>query len=188
MTTNNQQLTTRSKSALTAGLDLGSRRVKIAFRVDESNDLKLYKYDTLTFYREFAVRNREGFSIDFAKLGIGPVESVVVTGYGRNNLHLQGAQVVTEITAHAAGAAVQSGLDDFTCLDLGGQDSKIIRVEGGRVTDFQTNDKCAAGSGRYLESMAAILGVDLSELGKYWENPVRLSSTCAIFGESEMIG
>ncbi|MDD3806343.1 MAG: acyl-CoA dehydratase activase [bacterium] len=170
------------------GLDLGSRRVKLAFRTAETGELKLYKYDTLTFYREFAVRSREGFCINFEKLGLGPVGKIVVTGYGRNNLELQGAQVVTEITAHAVGASVQSGLDNFICLDLGGQDSKIIRVEKGAVTDFQTNDKCAAGSGRYLESMAAILGVELSELGKYWENPVRLSSTCAIFGESEMIG
>jgi len=80
------------------------------------------------------------------------------------------------------------GIQDFTVLDLGGQDSKVIKVRKGRMVGFETNDKCAASTGRYLENMAVVLGIDLDELSRYSENPVELDATCAIFGESELIG
>lgn len=113
---------------------------------------------------------------------------ITVTGYGRNTLNLRGAKVVSEIRAHVAGALFQTGLKDFTLLDLGGQDSKVALVRNGRLADFVMNDKCAASSGRYLENMSAILEVSLEELSSHWEEPVRLDATCGIFGESELIG
>jgi predicted CoA-substrate-specific enzyme activase len=64
----------------------------------------------------------------------------------------------------------------------------VIKVRNGRMVDFQTNDKCAASTGRYLENMAAVLGISLAELSCYADDPVELNSTCAIFGESELIG
>ena len=73
-------------------------------------------------------------------------------------------------------------------LDIGGQDIKAIRLRSGRVDDFATNDRCAASSGRYLENMAAVLGMTLEELTGHYEDPVELSSTCAIFGETELVG
>ena len=90
--------------------------------------------------------------------------------------------------AHTIGALWQTGLTDFTLLDLGGQDSKVIRVRGGRMDDFQLNDKCAASTGRYLENMATVLGISLDEMSQHYLNPIELSATCAIFGESELIG
>jgi len=112
----------------------------------------------------------------------------VATGYGRNTLHLKGVRVVSEIRAHVAGALFQTGLRDFTLLDMGGQDTKVALVRNGALQDFVMNDKCAASSGRYLENMAAILEVTLDELSSHWKDPVRLDATCGIFGESELIG
>ena len=113
---------------------------------------------------------------------------VVSTGYGRNNVAVAGGRAIPEIMAHAAGAVSQTGLSHFTLVDLGGQDTKVISVRDGMVDDFVMNDKCAAGSGRYLENIAATLGASLDTLGQCWENPVKLSNTCAIFGESEVVG
>jgi predicted CoA-substrate-specific enzyme activase len=113
---------------------------------------------------------------------------MAVTGYGRNSLNIVGAEILSELKAHMLGAVWQTRLEDFTLLDLGGQDSKVIRVRGGRMEDFLLNDKCAASTGRYLENMATVLGISLDELSRHFANPVELSATCAIFGESELIG
>ncbi|MBP2638644.1 MAG: hgdC 2, partial [Firmicutes bacterium] len=106
----------------------------------------------------------------------------------RNTIRIADAVVIAELKAHVLGATWQTGLKNFTLLDLGGQDSKVIKVKNGKMIDFQTNDKCAASTGRYLENMAAILGLTLEELGRYSDNPVELNATCAIFGETELIG
>jgi predicted CoA-substrate-specific enzyme activase len=90
--------------------------------------------------------------------------------------------------AHLYGAIYQTGMENFTLLDLGGQDSKVVKVKNKKMIDFVTNDKCAASSGRYLENMAKVLGISLQELSRYWKNPVELNSTCAVFGETELIG
>ena len=93
-----------------------------------------------------------------------------------------------EVHAHAAGAAAQIGPAEFVLADLGGQDTKAIRVRGGAVLDFVMNDRCAAGSGRYVENMARLLEVDLAEVLTHHEDPVILSNVCATFGESEVVG
>lgn len=169
------------------GIDLGSRSVKIAL-VGEGGLQEGRILETVPFYREFGVTGPEGLVVDFAALGLGAPEAVVATGYGRNTLRIAGAQTIAELKAHMLGAIWQTQLQDFTLLDLGGQDSKVIKVRQGRMADFATNDKCAASTGRYLENMAAVLGVSVAQLGGYAEEPVELSSTCAIFGESELIG
>ena len=175
------------------GIDLGSRQVKIAVMEKVSGGdgwkIKLLKsLDTIRFYREFGRKEGEALTVDFAALGLGEVDALVSTGYGRNTLELAGGKVISELNAHVRGAVYQTGLRDFTLVDLGGQDSKILKVNGGKMTDFATNDKCAASSGRYLENMAAVLDLSLENLGKYSEAPIELSSTCAVFGESELIG
>ena len=126
--------------------------------------------------------------MDFEGLGLPVVDHLVSTGYGRNTLELAGGEAIPELKAHVLGAIYQTGFKDFTLVDLGGQDSKIIQVRKGKMIDFLTNDKCAASSGRYLENMASILDVPLEELGQYADAPVELNSTCAVFGESELIG
>lgn len=172
-----------------AGIDLGSRSVKVAL-LNDKGSLTLNKFDTVSFYRKHG-RLKEGqLVVDLSAIGLGDVnlKAVVSTGYGRQTINLKGAKNIPEIKAHAAGAVYLTGLEDFTLLDLGGQDSKVAKVVKGRMIDFETNDRCAASTGRYLENMAAVLDISMDELSRYYENPVDLNSTCAIFGETELIG
>lgn len=176
------------------GIDLGSREIKIA--LSENNKLTgFHAFDTIEFYKKYGRKENDGLIVDFQglglpelNLGIASGDKMVTTGYGRNTVKVWGGEDIPEIIAHALGAIWQTGLKDFTLLDIGGQDSKIVLVRGGKVADFQTNDKCAAGSGRYLENMATVLGLNLEEISGYQDRPVDLSATCAIFGESELIG
>ena len=114
---------------------------------------------------------------------------VVATGYGRVAVPYAN-KVVTEITCHARGA---HHLDPAvrTVIDIGGQDSKVIRLsESGAVETFAMNDKCAAGTGRFLEMMARTLQMklpEMSELGLDWHNDVTISSMCTVFAESEVV-
>ena len=113
---------------------------------------------------------------------------VIATGYGRVAVPYA-HKVVTEISCHARGA---SWLFPATgvVLDIGGQDSKVIAVEDGAVQDFVMNDKCAAGTGRFLQVVSGILGMELPELGLAAAagKPVSISSMCAVFAETEIIG
>lgn len=113
---------------------------------------------------------------------------VVGTGYGRISLPFAD-KTITEITCHALGAAhLFPGTG--VVLDIGGQDSKVIGVDDdGTVQDFVMNDKCAAGTGRFLQVVSGILGVDLPELGQAAARgrPVPISSMCAVFAETEII-
>ncbi len=171
------------------GIDLGSRRVKIVL-MEGNKVVRSRSFDTLRFYKRYGVIKEGKLRVRFDRLDlpIDPRSRICVTGYGRNNINLSGGNIVTEIQAHAQGALFQTGLKDFTLLDLGGQDTKVAHVEKGRVRDFLMNDKCAAGSGRYLENMARVLAASLRDLGEHYKDPIDLDTTCAIFGESEMIG
>lgn len=169
------------------GIDLGSRNVKVAL-MEQKDSFSFHKFDTISFYREHGKSVAGELQVDFEALGLGVPEKIVATGYGRQTINLKGAGIVPEIKAHVLGAIQQTGLQDFTLLDLGGQDSKVVLVSRGKMMDFQTNDKCAASTGRYLENMTAVLDIKMEELANYDENPVDLSSTCAIFGETELIG
>ncbi|MGI6361077.1 MAG: acyl-CoA dehydratase activase [Bacillota bacterium] len=169
------------------GLDLGSANVKLVWQKSDQS-LEYKNYDTFDFYRRFALPQEGSFKLDLASLGQPENTTIVACGYGRQAAAMSGAVPISEIQAHVHGAVWQSGLSDFLLLDLGGQDSKIISVKGGKTVGFSTNDRCAAGSGRYLSNMAAVLGIDLAELSTYRHNPVSLSATCAVFGESELVG
>ena len=174
------------------GIDLGSRKAKFAL-LEGTEIIRLADFDTVPFYKRYGRLEGDELILDLAGSGVFTPEEldaavVTVTGYGRNTLSLRGASVVSEIRAHVAGALLQTGRRDFTLLDMGGQDTKVAQIRGGRLDDFVMNDKCAASSGRYLENMAAVLEVSLDELSSHWEDPVRLDATCGIFGESELIG
>lgn len=169
------------------GLDLGSRSTKIAV-MSEDRSLDLQKYDTMKFYREYGRIESGRFIIDINSLALPAGAAVTATGYGRQAVPVKGAGIIPEIKAHVLGAVFLTGLTEFTLLDLGGQDSKVALVRDGRIVDFLTNDKCAASTGRYLENMAAALGISLEELSRHCRNPAELTSTCAVFGESELIG
>ncbi len=119
-------------------------------------------------------------------------ERIITTGYGRRSAGL-GDGVVTEITAAGRGAWASGAPwgPVRTVIDLGGQDSKVILLEEtGAVADFAMNDKCAAGTGRFLEVMAGVLGVALAQMGELSlqsTDPVAINSTCTVFAESEVI-
>ncbi|MCD5406855.1 MAG: acyl-CoA dehydratase activase [Desulfotomaculum sp.] len=174
-----------------AGIDLGSRNVKIAF-LSKTGQLDLHKFDTVAFYRKYGRLENGQLVVNFADLGWGDLtRSVVSTGYGQQTINVQGVKntkSVSEIKAHVTGAVHLTGLNDFTLLDLGGQDSKVAKIRAARMVDFETNDRCAASTGRYLENMIAVLDITMAELSSHYDQPVELSSTCAIFGETELIG
>lgn len=112
---------------------------------------------------------------------------VIATGYGRISVPYAD-KTVTEITCHGKGTHYLLG-KDATVIDIGGQDTKIITLEGGRVTDFIMNDKCAAGTGRFLELMANTLAVDINELASMalLGEDINITSMCTVFAESEVI-
>jgi predicted CoA-substrate-specific enzyme activase len=116
------------------------------------------------------------------------ISYVVGTGYGRISLPFID-KAITEITCHARGAQhLVNGTD--MVIDIGGQDSKVILIdEEGNVVNFVMNDKCAAGTGRFLQVMAAVLGADVSELADLAKDaePVQISSMCTVFAESEVV-
>ncbi|MGI6221220.1 MAG: acyl-CoA dehydratase activase [Coriobacteriales bacterium] len=129
-------------------------------------------------------------ALDSAGLAADELDGVVSTGYGRAAITREDGSSVTEITCHARGAhhlnpAIR------TIIDIGGQDSKVIRIDDeGHVIDFAMNDKCAAGTGRFLEMMAHTLQLDIDEMarrGISYGKDIVISSTCSVFAESEVI-
>src|SRR3989304_2988103 len=117
------------------------------------------------------------------------IEFIVGTGYGRYKVTFGNTQV-TEISCHGRGA-VHMFPRTRTVLDMGGQDTKAIRVQAsGEIHDFCMNDKCAAGTGRFLGAAAAALEIPLEQLAPTAlesEKPVRISTTCTVFAESEVL-
>jgi len=163
-----------------AGIDIGSRAIKLVV-VDDAGDIKAHlQADT-------------GFDpMAEAKKLLDDVryERIMATGYGRNLFEIAfDAPTVTEIKAHATGARAFFP-DARAVLDIGGQDSKAIALfENGRVKKFEMNDRCAAGTGKFLEIMARNLGYDMEDFGKealLAEKEVNISSMCTVFAESEV--
>lgn len=114
---------------------------------------------------------------------------ILATGYGRNSLLDLADKQMSELSCHARGAYFLFP-DVHTVIDIGGQDVKILHIENGAMVNFQMNDKCAAGTGRFLDVMARVLEVkvsDLAMLGAMSTKEVAISSTCTVFAESEVI-
>jgi len=134
---------------------------------------------------------RKSFEEAVAAKGIltSDMRYVVATGYGRISLPFAN-KAVTEITCHARGA-LHLFPRTRTVVDIGGQDSKVIRVkDSGKVADFTMNDKCAAGTGRFLEVMAGALEIELNDMGPLSlrsREKIAISSMCTVFAESEVI-
>ncbi|HPI14491.1 MAG TPA: acyl-CoA dehydratase activase [Spirochaetota bacterium] len=172
---------------LTVGMDIGSITTKAAVVKDGGI---LGTRVIFTGYNAEAAGNRAlDELLQELALRREDVERIVATGYGRNSVRFADS-AVTEITCHAAGAHYLNP-HIRSIIDIGGQDSKTIAVdENGRVKDFAMNDKCAAGTGRFLEVMARALEVDLDEFGDLSlrsQNPSKISSLCTVFAESEVI-
>ena len=114
---------------------------------------------------------------------------ILATGYGRNSLEEFADQQMSELSCHAKGASFLFP-EVRTVIDIGGQDVKVLQIENGVMTNFVMNDKCAAGTGRFLDVMARVLEVkveDLGTLGAQSTKNVGISSTCTVFAESEVI-
>lgn len=169
------------------GIDIGSTAAKAAV-LDQSLEI-VYTLAMPTGYS--GVNAAERLRVELVHAGYnpqGPDVRCVATGYGRISVPYAD-KVVTEITCHGAGATHLFGSDGVV-VDIGGQDTKVIRLRGGKVAKFVMNDKCAAGTGRFLEVMADRLGlgqIELSDLARRGE-PVKISSMCTVFAESEVIG
>ena len=171
-----------------AGVDVGSTQTK-AVILDESGRIVAR---ALTDTGAYLVRAADrAFEQACAAAGIrrDQVGYVIGTGYGRFNVSFGDAQV-TEISCHAKGAWTIFP-KTRTVIDIGGQDTKAIGVsDRGEVLDFSMNDKCAAGSGRFLTNSAEAVGMDVSEIGDLSlkaERPVRLSTVCTVFVESDIL-
>jgi predicted CoA-substrate-specific enzyme activase len=172
---------------ITAGVDVGAITAKAVIFGDEgllATAVILAGYD-----RAAAARQVLDQALAQAGLAREQVVRLVATGYGR--VQVPGSdRTVTEITCHAQGAHYLCP-DVHTVIDIGGQDSKGIAVgTGGKVLDFVMNDKCAAGTGRFLEVMARALEVDLVDFGQLalsTSRRAKISSTCTVFAESEVI-
>ncbi|ERT57467.1 putative CoA-substrate-specific enzyme activase [Peptoniphilus koenoeneniae] len=128
----------------------------------------------------------------FSKSGITieDIANTVVTGYGRIKYKSEEDTQISELSCHAKGVNFQLP-SVRTIIDIGGQDAKAMKLDkDGRMTNFVMNDKCAAGTGRFLDVMSNVLMVEVSELGdidKKATAPVAISSTCTVFAESEVI-
>lgn len=172
---------------ITVGIDIGSVTAKAA--VVQNGEILAVKI----MRTGYNIKNvgEQLFEGIVSGLGLNPsdIHAVVATGYGRKSIAFA-AQAVTEITCHAAGARYMNA-EVRSVIDIGGQDSKVILLdETGRVRDFAMNDKCAAGTGRFLEVMARALEVDISEFGNLAQaatQPSAISSMCTVFAESEVI-
>lgn len=166
------------------GIDIGSTSAKTVV-MDEDKNI-IFKSVIPTGWS--SVETAKSIEKQLEDRGITKNNSkFIATGYGRISVPYAD-KTYTEITCHGKGAAYIYE-DDCTVIDIGGQDTKVIKLESGVVTDFIMNDKCSAGTGRFLEIMANTLGVTLDELstlaGK--GKNVSISSMCTVFAESEVI-
>ncbi|MBI4303269.1 MAG: 2-hydroxyglutaryl-CoA dehydratase [Chloroflexi bacterium] len=169
-----------------AGLDIGSRTTKAA--IFDDNDR--FVWTIIDTEPEIELTAKKVFSRVMDKAGVSTkdVAGTVATGYGR--VVVSFAHSVTEISCHARGA-VYFNPEIRLILDVGGQDSKAIRCnQEGKVTAFALNEKCAAGTGRYLERVAETLGIPLEQIGPLSlkaTQPVEISSFCAVFAQNEVV-
>jgi (R)-2-hydroxyacyl-CoA dehydratese activating ATPase len=173
-----------------AGIDAGSRAIKVV--LVRTGTLELLAHGVMdqgVAQTELAAGLFERLLRE-RHLSRQDVAATVATGYGRNAITFAD-RTVTEITCHAMGVRhlVPSAR---TIVDIGGQDSKSIRVsEAGQVDDFAMNDRCAAGTGCFLEIVADKLGLPLASLGNVASSsrrPAAISSTCAVFAQTEIVG
>ncbi|WP_415398230.1 acyl-CoA dehydratase activase [Sulfurimonas sp. CS5] len=176
-----------------AGIDIGSTAIKIAL-IDENKELIGHKISASgsMFYKYAKQSLKELLS----ELNIDEKDLVytVATGYGRK-LFKEADENISEITANAIGAraAAKDKCEIKTIINIGGQDSKAISLDSeGNVVNFAMNDRCAAGTGKFLDVVAMNLELEVSDLGDYHfkseGTPLAINSTCAVFAESEIIG
>ncbi|MFP4223653.1 MAG: acyl-CoA dehydratase activase [Phycisphaeraceae bacterium] len=173
-----------------AGIDSGSRALKAVLYDPDQGKVVAAGMRHRGIARQQLAEALLNELLDEVGLARSDVGRVVATGYGRSGIDLAD-RAVTEITCHARGVH-QLVPEARTIIEIGGQDSKVIRLApGGRVEEFAMNDRCAAGTGCFLEMVANRLDLSLDALGELAEQsgePANISSMCAVFAETEIIG
>ncbi len=175
------------RDMLTCGVDIGARTIDIVL-FDGAQVVEALVRDTGAFPKKNAA---DAFEEVLRSAGVqaSGIDRILATGYGRN--YFDGAhKVASEILCHAAGVAYLFPAVR-TVIDIGGQDSKMIEVSDGAVKNFVMNDRCAAGTGRFIEIVAKTLNIALEDTGKAAAgsgDSCEISSMCAVFAESEIIG
>ena len=173
-----------------AGIDAGSRAIKVVLIGDHGLDIIAKgQADQGVEQDQLAGRLFEQVLAD-GGINRSEVRRIVATGYGRDAISIADT-TITEITCHAVGVRHLMPAA-MTVIDIGGQDSKLMRLDrNGKVRDFAMNDRCAAGTGRFLEVVADRLGLSLDDLGPmaaHSGSPAAISSMCVVFAETEIIG
>ena len=170
-----------------AGIDIGSTMTKVVITDERDNCLSVVKGPTGAEHRRLANEVMQR-ALARADLHIDDISYIVATGYGRLNVPFADRQI-TELSCHARGvASLFPGAR--TAIDIGGQDAKCLKIDQGRLTGFVMNDKCAAGTGRFLEVTAAALGIRLDDMGNVALKATRkvpVSSLCTIFAQQEVV-
>ena len=170
-----------------AGIDIGSTFTKVV--VVDSNGNIASKIEVPTRAEQRKLANKVMIeALSKSNLSLDEIAYIVATGYGRFNVPFADRQV-TELTCHARG--INSIFPSVkTAIDIGGQDSKGLKVKDGKLINFVTNDKCAAGTGRFLEVMADLLNLKVEDLGKISlksTKKVKISSICTVFARYEVM-
>ncbi|MGI5876670.1 MAG: acyl-CoA dehydratase activase [Dethiobacteria bacterium] len=172
---------------LVAGVDIGSLTTEVV--IFERDKILAEVIIPTGFNSKIAAEKALAMALKETGFTQEDLKNIVATGYGRISADFAHKQV-TEITCHGRGAFYLDR-DIRTVIDIGGQDSKVIRLSPkGKVVDFVMNEKCAAGTGRFLEVMAQALGVDLPEMSRLaavTKKTVPVSSMCTVFAESEVV-
>ncbi len=170
-----------------AGVDIGSTMTKVVLTDNSGNLLSTVKGPTGAEHRQLANEVMRQ-ALKGASLRIDDISYIVATGYGRLNVPFADRQI-TELSCHARG--VYSLFPNVrTAIDIGGQDAKCMKIDRGRLVNFAMNDKCAAGTGRFLEVTATALGIKLEDMGRISlkaSERIQISSLCTIFAQQEVV-
>jgi (R)-2-hydroxyacyl-CoA dehydratese activating ATPase len=171
---------------ISVGVDSGSATTKAVL----ISDRRIIAHIILPTAFDFLLAAEKAYKNVLVNTGVDEkdINGVYATGYGRNSIKFA-SKAISEITAHALGV-YHLYPDVNGIIDIGGQDSKVISVNSGRVTDFLMNDKCAAGTGKFLEYTARALEVPIEEFGLLAlvsKAPTSITSMCTVFAESEAI-
>ena len=170
-----------------AGCDVGSLTSKAVLM--QNNKIKGYAQIKSRVKPENSANEVMQKALDVAGVQADQIGFCVGTGYGREKITFVDA-VVSEITCHAQGALWLSS-SARTIIDIGGQDCKVMQIDAdGQVLKFITNDKCASGTGRFLEVMAKALGVEMDQLGAMSfsaKSPITFASTCTVWAQADVV-
>jgi predicted CoA-substrate-specific enzyme activase len=171
---------------ISVGIDAGAATTKAVLLCEK----EIAGYTIIPTGFDFRKAGEVAYREVLSKCSVGEsaVGKILATGYGRSSIGFAD-KTISEITAHARGVGylIPSA---HTIIDIGGQDSKVVITENGKVVDFMMNDRCAAGTGKFLEYTAKALEISLDEIGtlaQVSKSPTQISSMCTVFAESEVV-